>query len=77
MIFQLGEQTRDVSCGDMVTTCEFIGYIPVDRYTPHKLLFYDLVFKCFRLCEWKKSLAGKTYLDGWNCANSISELLKK
>lgn len=72
MIFLMGEVTKEVHSGDLVSECQFIGYIPVDQYTPHDLLFHDITFNCFRRCGWEK---GKDILVNKKCSIYISDLL--
>jgi hypothetical protein len=41
--FEVGEQTKDIWCGDIVTTCEFLTNLGSGC-----MLFYDIKDKSFR-----------------------------
>ena len=67
--FTIGEKTKDVWAGDIVTTCEYLGNLGQGR-----MLFYDTTFKCFRRV-FVEVVNGDPYLNGWDCANKPSELI--
>jgi len=67
--FRLGDKTKDVWAGDIVTECEYLGELGQGR-----MLFYDTRFKCFRrvfieMCD------GEPILNGWDAASKPSKLL--
>jgi len=68
--FQLGDVTKDIWAGDLVSTCEFVADIGEGR-----MIFYDTTFECFRRVFWENK-QGNWCLNGWKCASTISELLK-
>jgi len=68
--FKLGDRTKDVWAGDLVSECEYIADLGYGT-----MLFYDIKFKCFRKVFWHRLEDGKFILNGWNCANCPSELL--
>jgi hypothetical protein len=67
--FEIGEKTQSVWCGDIVTTCEYLGDLGQGR-----MLFWDVTFRCFRRVFIE--MDGKTpILNGWDCASRPSKLL--
>jgi len=66
--FKLGDKTKKVWAGDIVTECEFI--CDLDR---GNMLFYDTKFKCFSRVFQEPY--GKQILNGWDCADKPSELI--
>jgi hypothetical protein len=68
--FKLGDKTRDVWAGDIVTTCEYLGSLGQGR-----LLFYDTTCKCFRRVYIAVSNLGEPYLNGWDSVDEPSKLL--
>jgi hypothetical protein len=71
--FKLGDKSDVVWAGELVHECEFITYLPKGQ-----MIWYDLQDQCFRkvYCELVDIKSLKASLNGWECANSISELLK-
>lgn len=69
MKFKMGDITDKVWAGDLIHKCEFICYLEFG-----KMLFYDINSKCFRLVFWEFDRIEPT-LNGWKCANTISELI--
>lgn len=67
--FEVGDKTKDIWSGDLVSECVFLANIGQGR-----MLFYDETFKCFRrvfieMCD------GEPCLNGWDCASKPSKLL--
>jgi protein associated with RNAse G/E len=76
--FKLGDVTRAVWAGDLASNCEFVC-----KLSDGNLLFYDIDSKIFRKCfwelleEWEYDEGEERFiLNGWNCAQTIHELLK-
>lgn len=67
--FKLGDKTNRVWHGDLVTECEYICNLGQGR-----MLFYDTKSKCFRRVFIEET-NGVFILNGWDCANTPSELL--
>lgn len=67
--FKLGNKTKDIWAGDLVTECEYLGELGQDR-----MLFYDTKFKCFRRV-FIEMTHGEPVLSGWDCADRPSKLL--
>jgi hypothetical protein len=68
--FKLGDKTKDVWAGDIVTNCEYLGDLGQGR-----MLFYDTWFKCFRRVFIFVDENGEPYMNGWNCYSKPSKLL--
>ena len=68
--FEIGEQTRDIWAGDIVSTCEYLGELGQGR-----MLFWDTTVKCFRRVFIAVDEQGKPYMNGWDCAARPSKLL--
>jgi hypothetical protein len=68
--FKLGQKTKDVWSGDLVSECVFLTDIG-----NKDMLFWDITFRCFRRVRIYKSSSGKKYMSGWDCASEPSELL--
>ena len=68
--FKIGDKTKDIWAGDLVSECEYLGNLKKGR-----MLFYDVTFKCFRSTFIEIDEDGKPYLDGWKCADRPSKLL--
>lgn len=66
---KIGDKTKEIWSGDIVTECEFLGHIDGG-----KMLFYDVDFKCFRAVYFE-IYEGNTILNGWTCAKKPSELI--
>ena len=58
--FKKGDVTDEVWCGDIVTQCEFLAYLPDGN-----MLFFDKKFKCNRIVKEVVGRDGVVYLDGW------------
>lgn len=72
-MFKLGDKTRNIWCGDLISECEFITNLGQGR-----MLFYDIDYKCFRLVFLESYDGGNTVrLNGWKAASSITEILQK
>ena len=69
--FKLGDKTKNIWSGDLVSECEFICYLE----DGHKMLFYDVTYKCFRRVFSELSDSGEYIMNGWNCSDRMSELL--
>lgn len=70
--FEVGEKTRDVWSGDLVSDCVFLATIGQGR-----MLFYDETFKCFRRVFIEVDPgSGEPYMNGWDCASKPSKLLQ-
>lgn len=41
--FKIGEKTKEIWAGDLVTECEFLA-----KLGNGQMLFYDIEYKCFR-----------------------------
>lgn len=67
---KLGDKTNGVWAGELVIECEFICDLE-----DGKMLFYDNNNKCFRLVFYQHQSNDDFILNGWKCANTISELL--
>lgn len=67
--FKLGDKTKDVWAGDIVSTCEYIADLGQGR-----MLFYDTDNKCFRRVFIQME-DGEPCLNGWDCASKPSQLL--
>jgi len=67
--FKLGDKTRDVWAGDLVSTCEYLGDLGQGR-----MLFYDVTFKCFRRV-FIFVQDGIPHMNGWDCSDQPSKLL--
>lgn len=68
--WKLGEVTDKVWAGDLVSKYEYITNI-----NSKNMLFYDKTFRCFR-SVFREKYNGESILNGWNCASTISKLLK-
>jgi hypothetical protein len=69
--FKIGESTKDIWCGDLVTECEFLADLGQGQ-----MLFYDIKGKSFRRVYIAVNEDdGEPYMDGWNCAKKPSELI--
>lgn len=67
--FKYGDISKDIWCGDIVTTCQFIGNLK-----DGKMLWRDLESNCFRLVHWE-DYAGKIYMNGWKCEEKLENLI--
>lgn len=70
----MGDMTRDVWSGDIVTDCEFIARVDTNAMLAHTFLFFDHTFNCFRRAFWEK-VDGQFVLNGWKCGKTVKELL--
>ena len=68
--FKVGETTKNIWSGDIVTECEFVADLGRGQ-----MLFYDKTFKCFRKTFVEVDDDGKPYLNGWDCADRPSKLV--
>jgi hypothetical protein len=68
--FKLGDKTRSVIAGDIVTECEFITDLKEGQ-----MLFYDVHFKCFRKVFIAVDGGGDIYLNGFDYASRPSKLI--
>lgn len=68
MIF--GEKRTDIWSGDLISENEFVCNISQGR-----ILFWDTTCEVFRVCFWERDSDGKMILNGWNCFNSISDVI--
>lgn len=68
--FEVGDKTRNIWSGDLVSECVFLANIGQGR-----MLFYDETFKCFRRVFIEVDDDGRPYMNGWNCASKPSTLL--
>ena len=68
--FKLGDKTRSVISGDLVTECEFLSDLGNGQ-----MLFYDITLKCFRRVFIAADGGGTLYLNGFTCASRPSKLL--
>ena len=67
--FKLGDKTRDIWSGDIVSDCEYLADLGEGR-----MLFYDTTCKCFRRV-FIDATDGILGLNGWKCTNKPSKLL--
>ena len=67
--FKLGDKTKDIWSGDLVSECEFIADLGEGR-----MLFYDIKDQSFRrvFIEFDGK---RPYMNGWKCAKKPSELI--
>ena len=68
--YKLGHRTNRIWAGDIVSECEFVTDISEGR-----MIFYDIKFKCFRIVFYELNNENDFILNGWKCANTISELI--
>jgi hypothetical protein len=68
--FNIGDITRDVWAGDIVSTCEYLGELGQGR-----MLFWDVTAKCFRRVFIAVHDDGTPYMNGWDCDTRPSKLL--
>ena len=68
--FKLGEKTKDIWSGDIVSECEFLADLGEGR-----MLFYDTDDKSFRRVFVEMDDDGRPYMNGWKCAKKPSELV--
>jgi len=66
---KLGDKTKQVYSGEILTECEYICDLGRGR-----MLFYDTFFKCFR-SVFLRYYEGKIIMDGWECAPTPSQLI--
>ena len=69
MKFKIGDRTKSVWAGDIVSECEFLAYLDNGG-----MLFYDITFKIFRYVFWQAEDNGKFILNGWKCSSIPSTL---
>lgn len=68
--YKLGDITREVWSGDIVSDCEFLMKLKNGR-----LLFYDHLAKVFRSAYYEV-FENELILNGWDCCENIKPLLK-
>jgi hypothetical protein len=68
--FKVGESTKDIWCGDIVTECEFLMDLGHGQ-----MLFYDVKDKSFRKVFIEVNDKGIPYMNGWDCASRPSKLI--
>lgn len=68
---KIGDKTKEIWSGDIVTECEFLGHIDGGR-----MLFYDTTLKCFRSVFFEID-EGSMVLNGWKAASKPSELINE
>jgi hypothetical protein len=67
--FKVGDKTKDIWAGDIVSECEFLADLGEGR-----MLFYDVTCKCFRRVFIEVN-DGKPYMNGWKCGSKPSKLV--